>query len=87
VHPAKTYFFVLAVVLPLVSGCLTALAQANPAAPPATVTPQLDHFDDPGLRPLRSIACRGRHGGGPTRVRGTRHAASRVIAFRFGGQS
>jgi putative endopeptidase len=45
VHPARTYSFVLAVVLSLVSGCLTALAQANPAAPAATVAPQLDHFD------------------------------------------
>jgi hypothetical protein len=45
VHPARTYFFVLAVVLPLVSGCLTALAQSNAAAPAGTVTPQLDHFD------------------------------------------
>jgi predicted metalloendopeptidase len=45
VHPAKTCFFVLAVVLRLVSGCLTAFARANTAAPAATVTPQLDHFD------------------------------------------
>jgi putative endopeptidase len=55
VHPAKTCFFVLAVVLPLVSGCLTALAQSNPAAPAGTVTPQLDHFDvtqvEPSLDP------------------------------------
>jgi endothelin-converting enzyme/putative endopeptidase len=45
VHPAKTYFAVLVVVLPLLSGCLTALAQLNPAAPAGPVSPQLDHFD------------------------------------------
>jgi putative endopeptidase len=45
VHRAKSCFFVLAVVVSLVSGCLTALAQAKPAAPAATVAPQLDHFD------------------------------------------
>jgi hypothetical protein len=45
VHPTKIYFFVLVVVLPLVSGCLTALAQSNPAAPAGAVTPQVDHFD------------------------------------------
>jgi putative endopeptidase len=45
VHSAKTRFFVLLVVLPLVSGWLTALAQSNPAAPAGTATPQLDHFD------------------------------------------
>jgi Peptidase family M13 len=55
VHSAMTRFFVMAVVLPFVAGCLTALAQSNPAAPAATVTPQLDHFDvtqvDRGLDP------------------------------------
>jgi putative endopeptidase len=45
VHPAKTYFLVLIVVLSLVSGVLTALAQSNPAAQAGAVTPQLDHFD------------------------------------------
>jgi putative endopeptidase len=44
-HPAKTCFLILAVVLPLFSGSFTAFAQANPAAPSGTVTPQLDHFD------------------------------------------
>ena len=44
-HPAKTCFFVLVVVLPLASACLTALAQSNPAAPAGIATPQLDHFD------------------------------------------
>jgi putative endopeptidase len=44
-HPAKTYLFVLFVVLSLISGWLTAFAQSNPAGPGGTVTPQLDHFD------------------------------------------
>jgi hypothetical protein len=42
---SENYFFVLVVVLPLVSGFLTALPQSNPAAPTGTVIPQLDHFD------------------------------------------
>jgi putative endopeptidase len=42
---SENLFFVLAVVVSMVSGCLTALAQANPAAPAATIAPQLDHFD------------------------------------------
>jgi len=45
VHPTKTYFFVLIVVLSLVSGCLTTLAQSKPAAPAGAVTPQVEHFD------------------------------------------
>jgi putative endopeptidase len=45
VHPTNTCSFVLAVLLPLVSGCLAALAQSNPAAPAGAVTPQVDHFD------------------------------------------
>ena len=44
-HPTKTYFFVLVVVLSLVSGCLTTLAQSKPAAPAGAVTPQVEHFD------------------------------------------
>jgi putative endopeptidase len=44
-HPAKTCFFLLLVVLPLVSGWLTAFGQSNPAPPVGTVIPQLDHFD------------------------------------------
>jgi putative endopeptidase len=65
VHSAMTRFFVMAVVLPLVADCLTALAQSNPAAPAATVTPQLDHFDvtqvDRGLDPCADFyqyACK-----------------------------
>ena len=44
-HPAKTYFLILIVVLSFISGVLTALAQSNAAALAGTVTPQLDHFD------------------------------------------
>jgi putative endopeptidase len=41
----KPAFFVVVVVLSLVSCFLTALAQSNPTAPAGTVTPQLDHFN------------------------------------------
>ena len=44
-RPARTYIFVLAVVLFLISGPFTAFSQANPAAPAVTVPPHLDHFD------------------------------------------
>jgi hypothetical protein len=44
-HPAKTYLFVLVVVLSLVSGWSIAFARSNLAAAAGTVPPQLDHFD------------------------------------------